>query len=130
MDEFFAALREKRAPNARRQHRRIRICEAAWLRDHRRSREPREPLYLAGAKLVSNYGLGPIFDGIGLIHPVLSYDDSITIAFTSCPSMIREPALYTECLRGEFEALRMAVDSLGIAHSEPNVVDLRRNTAA
>ncbi len=34
--------------------------------------------------MVSNYGLGPLFDGIGLIHPVLSYDDSITIAFTNC----------------------------------------------
>ncbi|MDP6978985.1 MAG: wax ester/triacylglycerol synthase family O-acyltransferase [Myxococcota bacterium] len=88
---------------------------------------PREPLYLAGAKMVSNYGIGPIFDGMGLIHPVLSYDDSITIAFTSCPSMIREPALYTECLRSAFEELRAAVETKKAPEGEARVLDLRRS---
>ena len=34
---------------------------------------PREPLYLAGAQLVTMYGIGMIVEGMGLIHPVMSY---------------------------------------------------------
>ncbi len=83
---------------------------------------PRQPLYLAGSKMVANFGLGPIFDGVGLIHPVLSYDDSITIAFTSCPSMIREPALYSDCLQGAFDELRAAVDKARMPHVDCKVM--------
>jgi hypothetical protein len=87
---------------------------------------PRDPLYMAGAKMISNFGIGPIFDGVGLIHPVLSYDDSITIAFTSCPTMIREPALYTECLRNAFEDLRAAVERSRPSQDSTCVVPLPR----
>jgi diacylglycerol O-acyltransferase len=79
---------------------------------------PPQPLYLAGAKMVANYGLGPIFDGVGLIHPVLSYDGGITIAFTSCPSMLREPALYQECIQSAFDDLQSAVNRLGTQGSQ------------
>ncbi|MBW2724400.1 MAG: wax ester/triacylglycerol synthase family O-acyltransferase [Deltaproteobacteria bacterium] len=89
---------------------------------------PPQPLYLAGAKMVANYGLGPIFDGVGLIHPVLSYDGGITIAFTSCPSMLREPALYQECIQSAFEELQSAVNELGtlgrqLESQEPNDIE-------
>jgi hypothetical protein len=87
---------------------------------------PREPLYLAGAKMVANYGIGPIFDGVGLIHPVLSYNGGITIAFTSCPSMLREPALYEACLRSAFEELKTAVDRPAELRSDSNLRELRR----
>jgi WS/DGAT/MGAT family acyltransferase len=66
---------------------------------------PREPLFLAGSRMVACYGLGPIFDGVGLIHPVLSYDGGITISFTSCPEMLPDPARYEEALRESFEGL-------------------------
>jgi WS/DGAT/MGAT family acyltransferase len=69
---------------------------------------PKEPLYLAGSRMIACYGLGPIFDGVGLIHPVLSYDGGITIAFTSCPEMLPDPARYEECLRESFEELAAA----------------------
>jgi len=87
---------------------------------------PREPLYLAGAKMVANYGIGPIFDGVGLIHPVLSYNGGITIAFTSCPSMLREPALYEACLQSAFEELKTAVDRPAELRSDSNLRELRR----
>jgi len=69
---------------------------------------PKESLFLAGSKMVACYGLGPIFDGVGLIHPVLSYDGGITISFTSCPEMLPDPAHYEECLRESFEELAAA----------------------
>jgi WS/DGAT/MGAT family acyltransferase len=69
---------------------------------------PREPLFLGGSRMVANFGLGPIFDGVGLIHPVLSYCGTITIAFTSCPRMLPDPTFYTECIRDSFLELRAA----------------------
>ena len=69
---------------------------------------PREPLFLAGSRMVACYGLGPIFDGVGLIHPVLSYDGGITISFTSCPEMLPDPARYQELLQESFEELALA----------------------
>jgi hypothetical protein len=69
---------------------------------------PREPLFLAGSQMVACYGLGPIFDGVGLMHPVLSYDGGITISFTSCPEMLPDPARYEECLHEAFEELAAA----------------------
>lgn len=69
---------------------------------------PREPLFLAGSRMVACYGLGPIFDGVGLIHPVLSYDGGITISFTSCPEMLPEPARYEKLLHDSFEELASA----------------------
>jgi hypothetical protein len=71
---------------------------------------PREPLFLAGSQMVACYGLGPIFDGVGLIHPVLSYYGGITISFTSCPEMLPDPARYEECLREAFEELAEAAE--------------------
>jgi WS/DGAT/MGAT family acyltransferase len=69
---------------------------------------PREPLFLAGSRMVACYGLGPIFDGVGLIHPVLSYDGGITISFTSCPEMLPDPARYEDMLEESFEELAAA----------------------
>jgi len=74
---------------------------------------PREPLFLAGSHMVACYGFGPIFDGVGLIHPVLSYDGGITISFTSSPEMLPDPAYYEELLRETFEELAIAAGVRG-----------------
>jgi hypothetical protein len=58
--------------------------------------------------MVACYGLGPIFDGVGLIHPVLSYDGGITISFTSCPEMLPDPARYENLIEESFEELAAA----------------------
>lgn len=69
---------------------------------------PQVPLYCCGAKMVAYYGLGPIFDGMGLIHPVLSYDGRLTISFTSAREMIPEPEVYASCLQESFDELLRA----------------------
>jgi WS/DGAT/MGAT family acyltransferase len=76
---------------------------------------PGDPLFLAGSRMTACYGLGPIFDGVGLIHPVLSYDGGITISFTSCPEMLPNPARYEELLREAFEELAIAAGARGTA---------------
>ena len=66
---------------------------------------PRHALYMAGAELVAMYGAGMITEGMGLIHPVMSYRGDITISFTSCREMLPDPAFYADCLRTSFDDL-------------------------
>lgn len=68
----------------------------------------RVPLYFAGAKMVKMMGLGPIFDGMGLINAIYSYADDIAIGFTSDRDMMPDPANYAAALRASFEELRAA----------------------
>lgn len=70
---------------------------------------PRQPLYMAGAQLVALYGAGMITEGMGLIHPVMSYCGDITISFTSDRAMMPDPAFYAQCLRDAFDELDEAV---------------------
>lgn len=70
---------------------------------------PRHPLYFAGAQLVAMYGAGMIVEGMGLIHPVMSYCDDITISFTSDREVLPDPAVYADALRGSFVDLQSAV---------------------
>lgn len=69
---------------------------------------PPFPLYSAGARLVAEYGLAPIYDGMGLIHTVLSYCGDITITFNACRDMIPDPEFYADCLEASFKELRDA----------------------
>lgn len=70
---------------------------------------PQRPLYMSGARLISTYGLGPLFDGMGLIFPVFSYNGNITIAFTSCREMLPDPKTLADFLDETFDELRAAV---------------------
>jgi diacylglycerol O-acyltransferase len=69
---------------------------------------PQVPLYCAGARLVAQFGLGPIFDGMGLIFPVFSYCGWIMVSLTSCREMMPDPGFFGRCLDQSFEALREA----------------------
>ena len=54
------------------------------------------------------YGTGPVFDGMGIIHPVYSYGDTIAISFTADRDMLPDPATYAAALRSAFDRLRDA----------------------
>jgi len=69
---------------------------------------PQIPLYFTGARMVGFYGLGPIMDAMGLIHPVFSYSGRISIAFTSCRELLPDPDFYASCLDASFAELRDA----------------------
>ncbi len=60
---------------------------------------PQVPLYMAGAKLLKQFGMGPVTDGMGIMHPVLSYNGEIAISVTACREMLPDPAFYAECIQ-------------------------------
>ncbi len=68
----------------------------------------RVPLYFAGAKMVGMYGLGPVFDSMGLINTIYSYVDTIAISFTADREMMPDPAAYADGLNRAFEELKAA----------------------
>jgi WS/DGAT/MGAT family acyltransferase len=69
---------------------------------------PQQPLYFCGARMVTTYGMGPIGDGLGLIHPVFSYCGQITVAATSCRKLMPDPGFYAKCIQGSFDELKAA----------------------
>ncbi len=87
---------------------------------------PREPLYFAGAKLVTMFGMGPIGDGLGLMHPVTSYVDELVIAVTSCREMLPDPAVYAQCLQDSYDELAEAT----VARTPPSKRRPRRRAPA
>jgi WS/DGAT/MGAT family acyltransferase len=66
---------------------------------------PQMPLYMAGAQMVALFGMGPVTDGMGIIHPVFSYNGGISISFTACREMLPDPASYAACLQASFDEL-------------------------
>ncbi len=52
---------------------------------------PPFPLYSAGARLVANYPMGPIFDGAGLNMTVMSYRDQLDFGLQGTPELLGDP---------------------------------------
>jgi diacylglycerol O-acyltransferase len=69
---------------------------------------PPIPLYNTGAKMVANYGTGPVQDGLGLFHVISSYCGQFVISATSCRVMMPDPAFYRQCLQDSFDELLAA----------------------
>lgn len=74
---------------------------------------PRVPLYFAGARMFRMMGTGPVFDGVGLINAIYSYDSEIAISFTADRDMVPDPAIYAAALQEAFDEL------LGVSIAEP-----------
>ena len=49
---------------------------------------PPFPLYSAGARMVANYPLGPVNDGVGLNMTVMSYMESMDFGLTACSEVM------------------------------------------
>ncbi|MCX2982177.1 wax ester/triacylglycerol synthase family O-acyltransferase [Halieaceae bacterium IMCC14734] len=69
---------------------------------------PQVPLYSTGAKMIANYGTGPVFDGLGLFHVISSYCGAFTISATSCRDIMPDPSFYRQCLEESFAELAAA----------------------
>jgi diacylglycerol O-acyltransferase / wax synthase len=70
---------------------------------------PPVPLYAFGSRMVSCYGLGPIIDGLGIIHLVGSYAGAFTFSFTACREMVPDPAGYGERIQDAMDELTKAI---------------------
>jgi WS/DGAT/MGAT family acyltransferase len=51
---------------------------------------PPFPLYSAGARLLANYPIGPIFDGAGINITVMSYLDQLDFGLLACPDVLED----------------------------------------
>jgi WS/DGAT/MGAT family acyltransferase len=71
---------------------------------------PQIPLYFTGARMVALHGMGPIMDGMGLIHPVFSCSGQISVAITACREQMPDPGFYAQCLQESYEALKDAAE--------------------
>ncbi|MEO1309978.1 MAG: wax ester/triacylglycerol synthase family O-acyltransferase [Pseudomonadota bacterium] len=66
---------------------------------------PQVPLYMAGARMVASYGIGPVMDSMGLFQAVTSYCGEVCIAITACREMMPDPSFYASCLQESFDEL-------------------------
>lgn len=70
---------------------------------------PQIPLYLAGHKLIVNMGTAPIFDGMGLIMPICSYNGTLSISPTSSANLMPDLDNFTRYIRESANELELAV---------------------
>ena len=70
------------------------------------------PLYLAGARVVDAFGLGPILDGTGLLTIVGSYCGSVSITVTADRYMLDDPEFFGDCLDETMRCLVRSVPPL------------------
>ena len=76
---------------------------------------PPVPLYVAGARIHSAFGMAPILDGLGLILVVLSYHGRISIGISSCEQIVPDPDNMAECMDRSLEELEHAISQAGSA---------------
>jgi WS/DGAT/MGAT family acyltransferase len=69
---------------------------------------PQSPMYLAGAKVHTLLGMGPLLDMSGLFHAIISGVGGICINFVSCREMMPDPEFYRSCLQEAYDELRDA----------------------
>ncbi len=61
------------------------------------------------------YSTGPIFDSMGLINAIWSYEQTIAISFTCDREMMPDPEVYAAALQGAFDALYVRATGKPIA---------------
>lgn len=69
---------------------------------------PPVPLYVAGARVHSAFGMAPIMDGLGLTLVVLSYDGRISIGISSCEEICPDPQYLASCFEQSLQELEKA----------------------
>jgi WS/DGAT/MGAT family acyltransferase len=69
---------------------------------------PQVPVYMNGARLVNQMGLGPLSDRMGLFIAVTSYNGSISFSATSCRRTMPDVEFFMECIRESFAELASA----------------------
>ena len=83
---------------------------------------PPVPVYLAGHKLLVNMGTAPVFDGMGLIIPIFSYDNTISLSPTSTDNIMPDLHKFTRYLRESANELEAAVNTRVDAYGALNAL--------
>ncbi|MEY2447866.1 MAG: diacylglycerol O-acyltransferase / wax synthase [Acidimicrobiaceae bacterium] len=66
---------------------------------------PRDPLYVAGARMEGIYSVGPILEGIGLNVTVWSYCDQLNVGVIACREHITDPHEITDGMAAALDEL-------------------------
>jgi len=69
---------------------------------------PPLPLYIAGARLVASYPMGPLLDGGGLNITAMSYLDHIDFGYVVCPEIVEDPWQLADATSAAFVELENA----------------------
>lgn len=69
---------------------------------------PQKTLYMNGAKLIHNYGMAPLADGMGLFIATPSYAGRMSFNIISDREMLPDIEFFRECLERSFAELRDA----------------------
>jgi diacylglycerol O-acyltransferase len=69
---------------------------------------PQVPVYMNGAKLVTQMGLGPLSDRMGLFIAVTSHSGNISFSATSCRRTMPDIDFFMQCMRASFDELQAA----------------------
>ncbi len=74
---------------------------------------PQIPIYLGGSQLLANMGMAPVFDGMGLLITVLSYNGVVSLSPISARNIMPDMDKFSRYLResaNELEAIVLASD--------------------
>jgi|TARA_R110002073_G_scaffold79001_14_gene190280 WS/DGAT/MGAT family acyltransferase len=92
---------------------------------------PPIPLYNTGAKMVANFGTGPVQDGLGLFHVIGSYCGQFVVSATCCRAIMPDPDFYRQCLQDSFDELLAATAKpKAVKKSKPKKASRRRVKSA
>jgi WS/DGAT/MGAT family acyltransferase len=72
---------------------------------------PQVPVYMNGARLVTQMGLGPLSDRMGLFIAVTSQNGTISFSATSCRRTMPDVDFFMECIRESFSELQKAASA-------------------
>ena len=81
------------------------------------------PLYAAGARIHSAFGMAPILDGLGLILVVVSYYGRISIGISSCEQIVPDPENMAECFADALDELELGVSQADSTKLGPDYQD-------
>ena len=70
---------------------------------------PQFPLYMNGAMLTHQFGMGPIANNMGLFVAALSYNGRISFSVTCDRTIMPDSEFFAGCLRSAFDELRQAL---------------------
>jgi diacylglycerol O-acyltransferase len=70
---------------------------------------PPIPLYVAGARIHSVFGMAPILDGLGLLLVIFSYNGRISIGINSCQQIVPDPDFLVDCISRSLDELEDSI---------------------
>jgi diacylglycerol O-acyltransferase len=80
---------------------------------------PRMPLYLAGARMATNYPVSIVTHGLALNVTVQSYNGALDVGMVACRRAVPDIALFAACVTGAYEELVAVAQALDAPEAAP-----------